>query len=402
MLTEALAKQCFLNEYIYSFSQHEKHLLEKLMKKISSGCLSINDSLAIVGCYVPLYKTTFDADHLLSYEKLHESSKELISIQYKEPLAEIRYKRLFEDIENIQDKTSRLVGNMYEENPYPRFRYSDHEKELAYPIIDSIRNETTIQELCNADYLMQKNTNFKVLIAGCGTGNQIINASRYKNAEITAIDLSSSSLAYANRKVEEYEMDNVILKKMDLLDSAQLNEVFDVIECSGVLHHMNNPLSGLQSLVKQLKVGGYIKLGLYSHIARADVVKARNLIESLGIQKTSQGIRSFRQKVLQEEYNELVELTQRNDFYSLSTFRDLCFHVQEYRFTLPALEAILRSQNLSFCGFMLPSETLNSYKSQFPDDKDMISFDNWKNFEATNPTTFKSMYQFWAYKLPSH
>ena len=42
-----------------------------------------------------------------------------------------------------------------------------------------------------------------ILIAGCGTGQQILQAQRYKNAEITAIDLSTSSLCYAKRKLNE-------------------------------------------------------------------------------------------------------------------------------------------------------------------------------------------------------
>ena len=66
----------------------------------------------------------------------------------------------------------------------------------------------------------------------------------------------------------EYGMDNVTFNQMDLINVAELGVIFDIIECSGVLHHMEKPSKGLSALIQQLKPGGYIKLGLYSLIAR--------------------------------------------------------------------------------------------------------------------------------------
>ena len=64
----------------------------------------------------------------------------------------------------------------------------------------------------------------------------------------------------------EYGMDNVTFKQIDLLNVAELGDIFD-IECSGVLHHMENPAK-VYSPLQKLKPGGYIKLALYSEIAR--------------------------------------------------------------------------------------------------------------------------------------
>ena len=142
---------------------------------------------------------------------------------------------------------------------------------------------------------------------------------------------------------------------MDLLDVAGLDEIFDIIECSGVLHHMDDPAKGLSALIKQLKPGGYIKLGLYSEIARKDIVKARNQIKQLGLKGTADGIREFRQKVFQGQLKELANPPILGlDFYSLSECRDLCFHVQEHRFTTASLQNLLNTNSLIFCGFMLP------------------------------------------------
>lgn len=186
---------------------------------------------------------------------------------------------------------------------------------------------------------------------------------------------------------------------MDLLDVAALDERFDTIECSGVLHHMEDPAKGLSVLNQQLKSGGYIKLALYSEIARQDIVKARNQIKHLGINSTPDGIRGFRQQVLRGEHQQFTSLPNFGlDFYSLSECRDLCFHVQECRFTTELLQKLLSGEGLIFCGFMVSEGIRNNYQQQFPADTDMISLKNWGYFETQNPSTFRRMYQFWAYK----
>ena len=237
------------------------------------------------------------------------------------------------------------------------------------------------------------------MIAGCGTGNQIINASRYKNAQITAIDISTNSLAYAARKVQETNMRNVRLQQLDILDVNQLQDIYDVIECSGVLHHMQNPAEGLAALNSKLKPGGYFKIGLYSKLARQKVSAARKLIKNLGIQSTPEGIRDFRKQVFDDDQHELKDLSElASDFYSLSECRDLCFHVQEHQFTTETLEKLLDAEKLVFCGFMLPKSIKAAYQHCFPEDSNGTSLSNWGEFESNNPSTFQSMYQFWAYK----
>ena len=267
------------------------------------------------------------------------------------------------------------------------------------PIHVCIKSEATKKELVFSESLKDYDAKPNVLIAGCGTGNQVIMASRYKDAKITAIDLSSSSLAYATRKAKEYGMDNVTFKRMDLLNIANLNEKFDIIECSGVLHHMEKPSDGLLKLVNVLKKGGYIKLGLYSKFARRGIDEARDRIRKKRINSTPDEIRVFREKVLNGEIPELENLPRfAADFYSLSECRDLCFHVKEHHFTTESLQTLLGSHDLDFCGFILPSSIKEKYIQRHSEDSDMTSLRNWGVFESKYPSTFASMYQFWARK----
>ena len=283
-LTEALAAQCFLNEYIYSTSKKEEDCISEIIDLALNSQEAANKYLPIIGCYKSICSTDIGAEFINNYPILDDCSQEFISSQFTEPLWEKKIKASFQSSSNISGIASKRVKEMYEENPYPRFKCADFTvSKLAKPISLVIELESTRREQSFPAVLSSSFATPKILVAGCGTGSQVLNASRYKNAQITAIDLSTSSLAYASRKAKEYAMSNVDFKLMDLLHVADLAEKFDVIECSGVLHHMERPSDGLFALVQQLRPGGYIKLGLYSEIARSIIVDTRSIIKELTI-----------------------------------------------------------------------------------------------------------------------
>ena len=86
------------------------------------------------------------------------------------------------------------------------------------------------------------------------------------------------------------------------------------------------------------------------------------------------------------------------DFYSLSSFRDLLFHVQEHRFTISQLKDSLAELGLKFCGFenekIVQKFMLNNTK---PSDR--YNLEMWDVYEKGNTRTFAGMYQFWCQKL---
>ena len=165
-------------------------------------------------------------------------------------------------------------------------------------------------------------------------------------------------------------MNNVQLQQLDILDANQLQDIYDIIECSGVLHHMQDPAKGLTALSSKLKPGGYIKIGLYSKLARQKVSAARDLIQNLGIQSTPEGIRAFRRQIFSDDHHELKDISALvNDFYSLSECRDLCFHVQEHQFTTESPHKLLDDENPVFCGFMLLGVIKKHYQQHYPKDR---------------------------------
>ncbi len=398
-LLEALATQCFLNEFVYWQSDEEQQWVKNLIKNANQSRASFREYLPIIGCYTPIHNITTQ-EEINNYPINSDESKAFIDTQFNEVETEKSIKARLKSSDEITDKISLAVQKMYEENPYPQYKHADHtHPHFAKPTAEFISLETTIANPSFNHQLLAPNSRPKILIAGCGTGNQVINASRYKNAQITAIDISKNSLSYAARKSQDYKMQNIQLRQLDILDARILPNSYDIIECSGVLHHMQDPARGLAALNTKLKPGGYIKIGLYSKLARQNVTAARELIKGLGIQSTPEGIRDFRRRIFNDDQHKLKNLSVLvNDFYSLSECRDLCFHVQEHQFTTESLQKLLEAENLEFCGFMVPEAIKMAYHRTFPEDTDGTSLSKWGEFENNNPSTFQSMYQFWAYK----
>jgi SAM-dependent methyltransferase len=251
-----------------------------------------------------------------------------------------------------------------------------------------------------------------ILVAGCGTGQQAIEcALRFAQARLLAIDLSLSSLAYAQRKTLEMaqqespaiDLSRVRYAQADLLQLGGLDQRFDLIESCGVLHHLNDPLEGWRVLLSLLRPGGVMKLGFYSEIARRQVVRIRRWIADQGHAATLDGIRACRQHLMTLELDSNAPVsfgtaTQSSDFFATSTCRDLLFHVQEHRTSLTAIAAFLQDNGLVFLGFETEPHVVTAYKARFPNDQAATDLAQWQVFENENPDVFFNMYQFWIQK----
>ncbi len=388
--TIALAEQCFLNEYVFYKDNDEEEYLTKIIQDIENSIFD-EFSISILACYMPIYKIPNLLPLLKEYKSRNINFNSLIKLQLEEPMEENKMAPNIKSIGSIKDKVSKEVRSQYEEHPYPRWRFASYTANNKQSLNSSLNREIYPNNISKASSQALN----RILVAGCGTGRQLIDTSGYKNAEITAIDLSLSSLAYAQRKINEYGINNIELIHMDILDIPSLGKSFDLIECSGVLHHMKEPEEGLRSLIKVLSRNGYIKLGLYSEAARAEIVEARRIIKSEKVNTTDDSIRDFRHRLAAGDFPEIKSINQWSDYYSTSMCRDLCFHVQEHRYSINSLKKILNKFDLNFLGFVLPKPIKDNYAKLYPDDSNQLNLNNWHEFELSNRSTFAEMYQFW-------
>jgi hypothetical protein len=91
-----------------------------------------------------------------------------------------------------------------------------------------------------------------------------------------------------------------------------------------------------------------------------------------------------------------ADLTRTSDFFGLSECRDLLFHSQEHRLSLPGISTFLAANDLQFLGFDIDPKTRRNYTRQFPGDIAMTDLAQWHRYETGHPDTFFQMYQFWV------
>ena len=397
----ALAHQCFLNEYVFFQTQDEQEQVRVLGKRVAealgTGRPVSPTFIALLACYLPLHQIT--ACHAIPDELIlagGELFRRLIDRQVNEPLEEQTIRQQITCLTKINDGVSSEVRSQYEENPYPRWASLFYNTPRPFNVIMFKK----FPHLATRQYTLPCTPD--ILIAGCGTGSHAIGtATRFLNARVTAVDLSLTSLAYAIRKSREMKVTNIDYFQADILELGMLDRRFDVIESSGVLHHLRDPVRGWRILRGLLKPGGYMNIGLYSEIARKPVVDARKMIADSGLGASADEIRQFRRTLytLSPDVPAKRVMALFNDFYSTSDCRDLLFHVQEHRFTLPQIEAILLELGLEFIGFELADpETLMRYRARFPEDCEATNLMNWHQFEEENTQIFAGMYQFWLRK----
>src|SRR5262249_39905422 len=193
--------------------------------------------------------------------------------------------------------------------------------------------------------------------AGCGTGQQAIEtAQMYPDARVLAVDLSLSSLAYARRKTRALGLANIEYAQADILRLGSIGRTFDLIESTGVLHHLADPLAGLRVRARVRGRGGVMHWGFYSEAGRQPMVAARRFIAQRGYRATPADIRRCRQELMAEKPANLPDLAELGDFYSTSNCRDLLFHVAEKRMTLPEIESFLGAEGLALVGFQVEGQ----------------------------------------------
>ena len=389
----ALALQCFTNEYIYIQTNEDKKNLDELEKIVKKNLADGKQPAPLALACLASFKTLHDYSwcHLLT---VPNDLKNLGKRQIADVKKEIVLRSEIPKLTEITDDISLKVREQYEANPYPRWvnRGLPFEASSISTIVKNINLRLSETAICGCDAP-------QILIGGCGTGqHSIAVAARFKDCSVLAIDLSLNSLAYAKRKTEELGLNNIEYMQADILDLVKLDRQFDIVESAGVLHHMYDPMAGWRALTGCLKLGGLMRIGLYSDLARQHIVKMREEISCLNLATNDFTMKTFRQEVINSDQKHHKQILSTNDFYSLSELRDLLFHVQEHRFTIPQIKNCLSELGLKFCGYESQA-IVERFKTLNLDSNDLYDLDKWNAFERDNPNSFIGMYQFWCQKV---
>ena len=395
VLASALSHYAFFTDFILGETEAEQQRINALGRRIESDGATAGNAgaIAMFACYRPLDGLANSAEILETFKNGGILS-DVVKAQIADGILLRQVAASIPTLKPVADETSLSVRDQYEDFPYPRWKTF---------------SKRLVVQVWQADELSQRlegplsNTPAQLLIAGCGTGRDAaIHAVRFPRSAITAVDVSRASLAYASVKAGEHGLGNLTFLHGDILDIGAMGQTFDYVCCTGVLHHMEDPVAGWRALIGVLRPGGLMRIGLYSRAGRKAVAAAQDAAKKGHYPPTRDGILRFRRDCSGRcDRETMLSLSRLQDYYLLNMYRDLLFPAREHRFDLLEIKDILGGLGLSFEGFNVAPEVLTAYRSMFRDDRNATSLDGWRQFEARYPETFASMYVFWCRKAPS-
>ena len=367
-------------------------LIESAQKRLTGGEDPATELLLCISLYRELRQIP-EFEELNLGPRFTKLQTHLISNAIEENQFTIQIKSL----SNITDNVSIKVREQYEQSPYPRWIQTNLPETTM-----SVRNFIDMAGLkLPVANIKAVSTNApRILVAGAGTGQHAIStAARYENCSVVALDISKRSLAYGIRKAQEMQIENLTFFHADLLDLSALKENFDIIECVGVLHHLNDPMQGWEELITKLRPDGLMRIGLYSTIARRHIATTRRELNLEEKTYSLNDMKATRLALCKSDTPHHRAVSNIGDFYTLSSFRDLIFHAQEHTFTLQEIKTNLLNLGLEFCGFE-DQRNLRDSKNHghLNNGVDQQSLDDWHKYECAHPDTFLGMYQFWCQK----
>ncbi|NHN89231.1 class I SAM-dependent methyltransferase [Acetobacter conturbans] len=175
------------------------------------------------------------------------------------------------------------LAAQYEAYPYPERDPRDESKRLL------IGSPSHLREI---DYWVfgarrPRNQPLRALVAGCGTGDGAIMLATQmarvnRPGEVVCLDRSSQALSIAKARAEARDLPNIRFVQGSLIDLETLNlELFDYIDCCGVLHHLPDPAATLKGLEQLLTPGGGMGLMVYAPYGRTGVYMMQEALEHL-------------------------------------------------------------------------------------------------------------------------
>ena len=214
----------------------------------------------------------------------------------------------FENIIQVGKKreTAELVENFYTANPFPN--YDDME---------------TIQDLTKKMEGNAFTSNFKkfcgfgknIIEVGSGTSQLSIALANETNNKIVAFDPTLESLRLGLDFAEKNKIDNVTFVNGDLFSDSFIPGYFDIVWCSGVLHHTESAKEGFKLIANWARPDGYIIIGLYNLYGRLRTVFRQFLFRLLGKGKLARAIVSFLDPILRKDISKQKKLAWFQDQY---------------------------------------------------------------------------------------
>lgn len=254
------------------------------------------------------------------------------------------------------DNTSIAVAQLYDAYPFPPEPLLDEPP----PGYNWRWNWLAAYSFCTGQKPSRQD--IRILDAGCGTGvgtEYLVHLNPH--ASVVGIDLSAGALQVAQERCHRSGANRVEFHHLSLYDAQQLAGEFDLINCVGVLHHLPDPIRGIQALAPKLAPGGLMHIFVYAELGRWEVRLMQQAIALLqgnrrgdyqdGVQVGRQVFESLPEnnRIVKRE-KERWSLENQRD----ANFADMYLHPQEIDYTIDSLFELIEASGLEFIGFSNP------------------------------------------------
>ena len=245
------------------------------------------------------------------------------------------------DLRLASDRQTEVVREFYSAAPFPGYS----PRETLFSLRERGRRSEFARLLDEAI-----SPGAQVLELGCGTGQLSLFLATGERSVIGA-DLARPSLELGAEAATRFGVERVSFVETDLRRPGLQSGAFDVVVCSGVLHHTPDPRSAFRAVARLVKPGGYVVLGLYNAFARLPHRLRRGIARLSGFR-----VIPF-DPVLRERGSEPERRT--------AWIRDQYQHPEEHRHTLREVKRWFRENEIEYVR-AYPSALLGSGDSAEP------------------------------------
>jgi 2-polyprenyl-3-methyl-5-hydroxy-6-metoxy-1,4-benzoquinol methylase len=190
-----------------------------------------------------------------------------------------------------------------------------------------------------------------ILVAGCGSMQAAVVAFQNPECRVTGIDFVEASIAHEQQLRERHNLQNLTLEAMNLFDVANLGQQFDLILCTGVLHHLADPGQGVRALSSALEPShGALIAMLYGRLGRSGIYPLQDAFRRLQVPQSPEGVRMVRSiiKRLPAYHPGRRYFEYSPEMESDAAVVDTFLHPQDTAFCVPEVLDLIEASGLKF------------------------------------------------------
>lgn len=195
-----------------------------------------------------------------------------------------------------------------------------------------------------------------ILVAGCGSFQAAVIAFNNPESKVLGIDVSEASLARTAALQQRAGLSNLSLRAMSLLDVERLRQRFDLVLCTGVLHHLPDPAAGARALGSVLAPDGVIGAMVYGSTLRAGVYMLQRAFRAARLGQGDSDVAAVRRVLasLPPHHAARAYLAAAPELADDAAIVDTFLHPQDTAFDVDGVYALAEAAGLGFAGWLDP------------------------------------------------